>query len=482
MAWYRLGDTMVPKLEQRWLRARFGDYFSCCSSDLSSADGNFIIAAMASPPSFGSVDQSAPLLDREASYLRIHAVNVFVHDQDQSLRFYVDQLGFSLAFDVRLQSGQRWVGVAPPYGTAVLTLIAPDPESDEFKLIGQPTGVAFVADDVVATYAQWRKRGVRFRHVPRLRRVKYERQAVDERGKAPSLLLGKQTPIWGGVFTRFEDIDRNSFALVSFDEMTQAVEAQRRAAAEKLESERRAAHELGIAKQVQARLFPQTFPPLRTLDYAGVCIQARQVGGDYYDFLNLGEDRVGLVLGDIAGKGIAGALLMANLQANLRSQCTIAWHEPQRLLRSVNDLFYDNTADHAYATLFFAEYDDQSRHMRYVNCGHLPALVLRGNDSLERLNSTCTVLGLFKEWDCSIGECCLLAGDTIAFYTDGITEAFNPAGEEFGEQRLADALLRHRELSSRDLLEAIVAEVQRFSPDEQHDDITLIVAKCVAGQ
>src|ERR1022692_3595169 len=201
-----------------------------------------------------------------------------------------------------------------------------------------------------------------------------------------------KTPIWGGVFTRFEDLDRNSFALVSFDEMTQAVEAQRRAAAEKLESERRAAHELGIAKQVQARLFPQTFPPLRTLDYAGVCIQARQVGGDYYDFLNLGQERVGLVLGDIAGKGIAGALLMANLQANLRSQCTIAWHEPRRLLRSVNQLFYDNTADHAYATLFFAEYDDQTQRMRYVNCGHLPALVLRGNNSLERLDSTCTVL------------------------------------------------------------------------------------------
>jgi serine phosphatase RsbU (regulator of sigma subunit) len=439
---------------------------------------------MASSASFGSVDQSAPLLDREASYLRVHAVNVFVRDQDQSLRFYVDQLGFSLAFDVRLQSGQRWVGVAPPHGTAVLTLITPDPESDEYKLIGQPTGVAFVAEDVVATYSQWTRRGVRFRHVPRLRRVKYEQQTVVAPGNAQStLLLGsKQTPIWGGVFTRFEDLDRNSFALVSFDEMTQAVEAQRRAAAEKLESERRAAHELGIAKQVQARLFPQTFPPLRTLDYAGVCIQARQVGGDYYDFLNLGQERVGLVLGDIAGKGIAGALLMANLQANLRSQCTIAWHEPRRLLRSVNQLFYDNTADHAYATLFFAEYDDQTQRMRYVNCGHLPALVLRGNNSLERLDSTCTVLGLFKDWDCAIGECHLLAGDIVAFYTDGVTEAFNAAEEEFGERRLTEALLRYRELSPRDLLSAIVDEVRQFNPDEQHDDITLIIAKCGAHQ
>jgi len=438
---------------------------------------------MASSPSFDSVRQSAPLVAEEAPHLRVHAVNVFVRDQDRSLQFYVDQLGFSLAFDVRLQSGQRWVGVAPPHGTAVLTLIAPDPESDEYKLIGQPTGVAFVAEDVVATYSQWRRRGVRFRHVPRLRRVKYEQQTADGKGDAPSLLLGrKQAPIWGGVFTRFEDIDRNSFVLVSFDEMTQAAEAQRRAAAETLELQRRAAHELEIARQVQARLFPQTFPPLRTLDYVGVCIQARQVGGDYYDFLHLGQDRVGLVLGDIAGKGIAAALLMANLQANLRSQCTIAWHEPQRLLRSVNELFYDNTDDHAYATLFFAEYDDQARRMRYVNCGHLPGLVLRGNGSLERLASTCTVLGLFKDWDCAIGECDLLCGDVIAIYTDGITEAFNAAGEEFGEQRLTEALLRYRELSSREMLSAIVDEVRRFNPNEQQDDITLIIAKCGAGQ
>ncbi len=433
---------------------------------------------MGSSPFFGPANQPEPLAATEAPHLRVHAVNVFVRDQDRSLQFYVDQLGFSLAFDVRLQSGERWVGVAPPHGTAVLTLIAPDPESDEYKLIGQPTGVAFVAEDVVATYSQWRRRGVRFRHVPRLRRVKYEQQAAGA-GNAPSLLLGKkQTPIWGGVFTRFEDIDRNSFALVSFDEMTQAGEAQRRATAEALELERRAAHELDIARQVQARLFPQNFPPLKTLDYAGVCIQARQVGGDYYDFLHLGQDRVGLVLGDIAGKGIAGALLMANLQANLRSQCTIAWHEPQRLLRSVNELFYDNTADHAYATLFFAEYDDEAQRMRYVNCGHLPALVLRGDKALEHLASTCTVLGLFKDWDCAIGECDLLAGDVIAFYTDGITEAFNAEGEEFGEPRLAEALLRCREMSSREMLSAIVDEVRRFNPGEQQDDITLIIAKC----
>ncbi len=434
---------------------------------------------MAGSPSFDLVDQSDLRQDRSNPYLRVHAVNVFVRDQDRSLQFYLDQLGFNLAFDVCLQSGQRWVGVSPPDGTAVLTLIAPDPDSDEYKLIGQPTQVVFVTEDVVATYSEWRRRGVRFRHTPRLRRVKYQQPTLDGGSNASSMLLGKQTPIWGGVFTRFEDIDRNSFALVSFDEMTQAVEEQRRSTAEKLESERRAAHELAIAKQVQARLFPQNLPVLRTLDYAGVCIQARQVGGDYYDFLNLGRERLGLVLGDIAGKGIAGALLMANLQANLRSQCTVAWDEPQPLLRSVNELFYDNTADSAYATLIFAEYDDQTQRLRYANCGHLSALLLQRDGTLVRLDSTCTVLGLFKEWECSIAECYLSSGDTLALYTDGITESFNAAGEEFGEQHLIKALRRHGELSPRDLLAAIVDEVRQFNPDEQYDDITLIVAKCV---
>jgi len=433
---------------------------------------------MASSASFDLVDQSDLRPSQSNPYLRVHAVKVYVRDQDRSLRFYLDQLGFTLAFDVVVQSGQRWVGVSPPDGTAVLTLIAPDPNSDEYKLIGQPTSVIFVTEDVVATYSEWRRRGVRFGHTPRLRRVKPQQPALDGKSSPASMLLGKQTPIWGGVFTRFEDIDRNSFALVSFDEMTQAVEAQRRSSAEKVESERRAAHELAIAKQVQARLFPQNLPVLKTLDYTGVCIQARQVGGDYYDFLNLGRERFGLVLGDISGKGIAGALLMANLQANLRSQCTVAWDDPQRLLRTVNELFYDNTADNSYATLFFGEYDDQTQHLRYANCGHLCGLLLRADGALARLDSTCTVLGLFKEWECSIGECDLFPGDALALYTDGITESFNAAGEEFGELRLIEGLRKHRELSSGDFLAAIVDEVQRFSPEEQYDDITLIVAKC----
>src|ERR1700683_283596 len=209
-------------------------------------------------------------LDRQNPYLRIDAVNVYVRDQDRSLEFYLNQLGFHLALDIRLQSGHRLVAVAPPDGTTVLRLISPDPDSEDYQLIGRATPIVFLTEDVVAKFREWSTRGVHFRYTPRLRRVKHVRQSS----------AAEQPPIWGGVFTRFEDIDGNSFSLVGFDEVSQALEAQRRATADKLESERRAAQELEIARLVQARLFPQTLSPLGPLEYAGVCIQAPQVGGD----------------------------------------------------------------------------------------------------------------------------------------------------------------------------------------------------------
>src|SRR5262249_27693491 len=161
---------------------------------------------------------------------------------------------------------------------------------------GRSTQVVFVTEDVPAKFREWHKRGVRFRRTPRLQRIKYERGPGGEKEGAPGSAIGQGEPVWGGVFTRFEDVDGNSFALVSFDEESRAVEAQRRALAEKHDAERRAAHELEIARQVQSRLFPQSLPPSSTLEYAGLCIQAHQVGGDYYDFLNLGRERLGLVI------------------------------------------------------------------------------------------------------------------------------------------------------------------------------------------
>ena len=392
-------------------------------------------------------------LDREDPYLRLLCVNIFVRNQDRSLRFYVEQLGFGLVIDESYESGGRWVAVAPPDGNTVLALVAPKRNSEEYKLIGRCRHAVLVTEDVFAKYEEWQQQGVRFHHPP-------------------------QMTLWGGIFTRFEDLDGNSFLLAGRDDFVREIEAERRAAADKLEAERRTAQELEIAKQVQARLFPQRVPQLKTLDYAGLCIQAHDVGGDYYDFLTLGEGRLGLIIGDISGKGIGAALLMANLQANVRSQSAVALDHPQRFLQSVNQLFYKNTRDSAYATLFLAEYNDQLRSVRYVNCGHYSPLLLHADNTLEQLTSTSTVLGLFPDWSCDIEERQLRAGDILALYTDGIIEAFNDAGDEFGEQRLVEGLRQNGERSAEAIIGAIIDEVRRFSPREQHDDITLIVAKC----
>ena len=399
------------------------------------------------------VDDERPRLDRNDPYLRLLCVNVFVRNQDRSAHFFVDQLGFNLVMDETYDPIGRWVMVAPPDGSSVLALIAPKRGSKDHKLIGRSRHAVLVTEDVVGKFRDWSKRGVRFHHPP-------------------------QTTLFGGIFTFFDDIDGNTFALCSRDEFVREIEAKRRAAAEKLEAERRAAQELEIAKQVQARLFPQNVPALRTLDYAGICVQARAVGGDYYDFLGLGPDRVGFVIADTSGKGIGAALLMANLQANLRSQSAFAVQQPQRFLSSVNQLFYANTADSCYATLVFAEYDDGTRRLRYANCGHYPALLFRADQTLERLDPTSTVLGLFPEWDCTLNEVQLFPADLLTLYTDGVIDSVNEAGEEFGEQRLVEAVREHRHLSPNSIVDEIVAKVRRFSSQEQYDDITLIVAKC----
>lgn len=411
-------------------------------------------------------------------YLRLHSVDVFVRDHERSLQFYIEQLGFELAFDACLQSGMRCIGVAPHEGTAVLNLIQPERDRPEYKLIGRLTRIMFVTEDIARIYREWTARGVRFRHTPRLRRVKYQKQTFGVRHSDPSVAHGNQMPVWGQVFTRFEDVDGNTFSLVSFDEVTKAVEAQRRAAAEKIEAERRAAYELDLARQVQARLFPQSMPPCGTLAYAGMCVQARKVGGDYFDFLQLDERRMALLVGDIAGKGMAAALLMANLQANLRSQYLTAVRDPQKFLQSVNRLFYENSVPGAYATLFFAEYSDSDGRLRYANCGHLSGLVLRRDGCVEWLSSTSTVVGLFPEWDCRLGECSLSDGDLLVIYTDGITEAFNADGADFGEAGIVESAKTYRDLPPHQIIDGILFDVRKFSSDEQLDDMTLLVAKC----
>ena len=246
--------------------------------------------------------------------------------------------------------------------------------------------------------------------------------------------------------------------------------------AERIEAERVAARELEIAQEVQQKLLPQKLPALATLEYAAKCVQARAVGGDYYDFLDLEHGALGFVLADIAGKGISAALLMANLQANLRSQYALALADLPKLLCSVNRLFYESTEPSKYATLFWGTYTDHSRCLRYANCGHNPPILLRGN-SVRRLTGTATVLGLFAEWECHVEEIALQPGDLLLVFSDGVTEATDANGQEFGEDRLIKLAQANQQRPVASLLEEIVSQVQGFSSNLPTDDITLFVAR-----
>jgi serine phosphatase RsbU (regulator of sigma subunit)/predicted enzyme related to lactoylglutathione lyase len=386
-------------------------------------------------------------------HLSIHHIHVFVRDLDRSLRFMTEQLGFKLLFDHATEEAGRFLAVGPQDGTTILGLIAPAPDSAEYDLVGRSGHVVLVTDDVNAKYEEWAARGVPFAGPPR-------------------------PTSWRGIVATFVDPDGNSFALMSQDDISRELELRRRAAAEREEGERRAMREMEIAREFQAELFPKTPPVSRTIDFAGRCVQARQIGGDYFDFLPLGKSWVGMVIADISGKGIAAAVLMANLQASVRSQAAVALEDPRHFLESVNRQLFQNTTPGAYATLFLGEYNDEGGQFRYVNCGHPPPLLLRANGDLEELPATSTVLGLFNGWECGIEETQLFAGDTLVLYTDGVTECFDADGVEFGTERLVDILRRGRN-SAAELLDDIFDELRRFGGPDQQDDITLIVARCI---
>lgn len=392
--------------------------------------------------------------DREDTFLRVNFVSVYVRDQERSKKFFLEQLGFTLMMDTHFPSGYRWIEVAPPDGSTRLALVLPTPSFLDEGAAGRSSLITFMTGDVEGKYREWSERGVRFSMPP-------------------------HTPEWGGSFCRFEDLDGNPFGLAGFDDVTQALEAQRKAEEQRREARRLVVQELEIAKQVQSRLLPQQLPTIPTLDCAGVCVQARVVGGDYYDLLELGRERAAIVVADIAGKGIGAALLMANLQGNLRSQCAWAGDHPERALSLVNRMLFENTEPGAYATLFYAEYNAKEGQLHYANCGHPPALLLH-RDGVEKLAAANTVVGLFEQWDCSVSTVSMQEGDVLVLYTDGVIEAFDDTGAEFGEERLIDSLRSCRSLSASLIAKAIVDEVAKFGGREQYDDITVVVAKKIA--
>jgi phosphoserine phosphatase RsbU/P len=290
---------------------------------------------------------------------------------------------------------------------------------------------------------------------------------------------GNDTPVivmtaWGNVDLAVEAMRRGACDFIQKPWDNDRVVASIRKQAD---SERRRKSELEIAANVQQQLFPQNLRRLETVDYAGQCVAAREVGGDYYDFLEVAEHTLGFVLADVSGKGVPAALLMANLQACFRSQPPGALLRPAEALVTVNRHFFASTAAERFATLFFGIYDDRTHRLRYVNCGHCAPLLLRASGEMEHLYPTATMLGAFAQWSCVEAETELRSGDCLAIYSDGVTEAGTESGEEFGEQRLESALRAQKWSKAAALVQSVVDAVSEFSRGSRDDDVTVVALR-----
>jgi len=239
-------------------------------------------------------------------------------------------------------------------------------------------------------------------------------------------------------------------------------------------------NELSIAHEVQAQLFPQKLPEIPGVELAAVCRAARVVSGDYYDFVQLGPHRIGMAVADISGKGISAALLMASLQAAFRSQLLLEGQQTEgtaELVTRLNLHLFRNTSDDRYATLFYAVYDSSTRLLHYTNAGHLPPLLVAG-EQVKKLDEGGMVVGLFD--DCVYEQGCVTVapGSLLVAYSDGITEPENVYGEQFGARRLTAEVLRYRQSSPSRLAEQLIAAAEEWGQSpEQADDMTVVIAR-----
>jgi sigma-B regulation protein RsbU (phosphoserine phosphatase) len=246
---------------------------------------------------------------------------------------------------------------------------------------------------------------------------------------------------------------------------------------EKAAEQEKVQRELEIARDVQLGLFPQVLPRIQTMDYFGVCEAADVVGGDYYDFLLLSNQTLGVAIGDVSGKGISSALLMANIQAMLRSNAMLYPNATNQLVREINNLLYQSNKAGKFATFFYGVYESTSRRFCYVNAGHNPPLLLR-KGAITHLNASGTVIGLFP--DREYKQVCLQLekGDLIVLFTDGLVEARNSKEEEFGEERVSGWMAQTAGLGAKDFITGLLSNVKEFvGQAPQHDDLTVVALK-----
>ena len=239
-------------------------------------------------------------------------------------------------------------------------------------------------------------------------------------------------------------------------------------------------NEISIAQEVQNQLFPQNIPSVPGVEVEAICKAARSVSGDYYDFIQLSATHLALAVGDISGKGISAALLMASLQAALRSQLLTAGSEcmnTAELVARLNNHLVRNTADDRFATFFIAVYDSATRTLRYTNAGHLPAFLI-GNGVSIHLDKGGMVLGIVEDYVYEQGELSVPPGALLISYSDGLVEPENVYGEEFGIRRLEQAAIRVQTTTPMMVAEALMASAEEWAgTPEQADDMTVVVAR-----
>jgi len=246
--------------------------------------------------------------------------------------------------------------------------------------------------------------------------------------------------------------------------------------------------ELEIASEVQSQLHPKPLAGLGSLRLDCVCEAARMVSGDYYDYQKIGDTQLALAIGDVAGKGISAALLMATLQSSMRSQLR-QWTEAikdghedsisaSRLIANLNQQVYASTSPEKFATFFFSLYDETTSTLTYVNAGHLSPILVR-NGCATTLDTNGMVVGAFPFARYTESRLDLRGGDLLVLYTDGITEPENEYGEDFGEQRLRELLIANADRDGADITAAVVDAVRRWSafPEELPDDMTILVLR-----
>ncbi|MFZ0886028.1 MAG: SpoIIE family protein phosphatase [Candidatus Acidiferrales bacterium] len=246
-------------------------------------------------------------------------------------------------------------------------------------------------------------------------------------------------------------------------------EAKQQAAANTRAQDR----EIAEARAIQQGFLPKEIPQLHGYEIAGAWQPARVVGGDYYDVLRFGRDTLGVCIADVAGKGLPAALLMSNLQAAFRGFASPAM-SPENLCDKLNSLICHNIANDRFITFFYAQLDGATRQLRYTNAGHNAPIVVRKDGTHDRLREGGGILGVFPVQAFDMGTYDLIPGDRVLLFTDGVTEASNPEGEEFGETRLLQVLEESRELSAENMQKKVLSVVAEFCRGHWHDDATLI--------